>query len=230
MGKFIVIEGIDGSGKSTQIEFLRDYLKIHNINYKYIHFPRLNAPVYGEMIAKFLRGEYGESDHVNPYFVALLYAGDRENAKQLIQRWLKRDYLVLVDRYVCSNIAFQCAKYDRLEDKINISRWIGDLEYNYNKIPKPNLSLFLHVPFEFVKNKLSSERQGKDREYLMDKIDIHENSLDLQKNVESEYLNLVVNNKDFYQINCFCQKNGQILSPENIHKKIIKVLKRKLVL
>ena len=117
MEKFVAIEGLDGCGKSTQTNLLTQYFDSRGIKCKYLHFPRIDSPIYGELIARFLRGEFGDVRSVNPYLVALLYAGDRENAKPLIQDWLSRGYLVLVDRYVYSNVAFQCAKIDKLKEK-----------------------------------------------------------------------------------------------------------------
>lgn len=223
MSKFIVIEGLDGSGKSTQINLLERYFKSKNIRYKYIHFPRLETPIIGEMIAKFLRGELGNVDDVNPYLVALMYATDRKNANEMIKSWLNDEYLVLMDRYVYSNIAFQCAKVKSIEEKIKIKKWIKELEYEYNQIVKPDISLFLHVPFQVIEDRLKSKRVGSDRIYLQGEEDIHENNLVLQRNVEMEYLNLIKEDENFNLIECY-RDDKTLFNPEDICNKIIKIL------
>ncbi len=217
--KFVVIEGLDGSGKSTQIKLIKSYFKKNNIPYKYLHFPRTDSPIFGEMVAKFLRGDLGKINEVDPYLVALLYAGDRENAKTTINEWLKNN-LVLVDRYVYSNMAFQCAKIDDIKEKNKLRDWIRKMEFDYFKIPQPDLNLYLDVPFEFTKNKLSNNRQGDDREYLNGKTDIHEESIDFQEKVRQEYLYLAKNEPNYKIINC--KKNEfEILEPQEILNKII---------
>lgn len=223
MNKFIAIEGIDGSGKSTQIDLLTKYLDSEGHVYKYLHFPRTDSPIYGEMVAKFLRGEFGAVELVNPYFVSLLYAGDRENAKPIINNWLAKGYLVIVDRYVYSNIAFQCAKVGTQEKKKKLREWIIQLEYGYNKIPSPCISIYLHVPFEFAVSKLSNSRDGSSRAYLKGKDDIHESSIKLQTKVASEYSELVDRNEDICLVNCI-DRNKQILSPKVIHNEIVNIL------
>ena len=223
MGKFVDIEGLDGSGKSTQIRLLKSYLDSKKTRYKYLHFPRTDSPVYGQMVARFLRGEFGNVDTVNPYLVALLYAGDRENAKRIIKRWISEDYIVIVDRYVYSNIAFQCAKVDTSEEKKELEKWVLNLEYGYNKIASPSISIYLHVPLEFIINKLADRRPRNDRTYLNGKVDIHEASIELQKKVEIEYLKLVDKNSDFHIVNCSAT-DGNMLSPEVINSEIIKIL------
>ncbi len=220
--KFIVIEGIDACGKSTQINLLQQYLKKNKIKYKYLHFPRTDSPIYGELIAMFLRGDLGDINNVNPYLVALLYAGDRNNAKKIISGWLKNNYLVIADRYVYSNIAFQCAKFDNQDKKNKLKQWIKYLEFEYNKIPVPDFSLFLDVPFEFTIKKLTKERSGEDRDYLKGQKDIHEQSMEFQTKVRSEYLTLINEDAHFHLINCRLN-NKSILPAEKISEKIISI-------
>ena len=229
MKKFMVIEGLDGAGKSTQIKLLKAYLEKEGTEYRYIHFPRTDSqedsPVFGEMVANFLKGEYGAIDQVHPYLVALLYAGDRNNSKNLIKGWLENDAFVLLDRYVYSNIAFQGAKLQTIPEKQKLKDWIHHLEYEYHGIPQPSLSIFLHMNFEFVSQSLKKAREGEDREYLDGKSDIHEDSLDFQRNVEKEYLRLISEDDDFHLIDC-CDSKGRTLPPEEIHQKIIHLLKK----
>lgn len=220
--RFAVIEGLDGSGKSTQIKLLRNYLAENGIRYKYLHFPRTDAPVYGDLIARFLRGELGNISEVNPYLIALIYAGDRNDAKTQIQKWMEDGYFVLVDRYVFSNIAFQCAKQKDQKERDKLKKWILDLEYNYNHLPRPDVNLFLDVPFRFTQKQLSSNRVGEDREYLKGRDDIHEANLDFQKNVRDVYLSLKVE-KEFRILQCY-NKEEEIYSPDEIFSRIIKIL------
>ena len=186
--KLLVIEGLDGSGKSTQINQLQDYLQSRSIKYKYIHFPRVETGIYGDLIARFLRGDLGPLESVHPYLVALIYAGDRNDASTDIKQWLEDGYLVLLDRYVISNIAFQCAKMGEEKDQSILRDWIIDLEFEHFGLPRPDLNLFLDVPFSFTESKLMKQRSGEDRNYLNGKKDIHEESLDFQGRVRKIYL------------------------------------------
>jgi dTMP kinase len=217
--KFIVIEGLDGSGKSTQITHLKKYLDSENIKFKYLHFPRTDTAIYGDMIARFLRGEFGPIEAVNPYLVALLYAGDRDEAKSMIKEWLNDNYLVVVDRYVYSNIAFQCAKLDNDEEREKLRSWILNLEFSYHQIPQPDLCFYLDVPFEFTKKNLSNSRQGTDRDYLKGNIDIHENDISFQEKVRQMYLWQSKSSPIFRVIDCSTE-HKTVLKPEEIFQKI----------
>jgi len=221
--KFVVLEGLDGSGKSTQIKLLRDYLEKEKIRNQYLHFPRMDSPVYGDLIARFLRGEMGANNTVDPYLVALIYAGDRKDASSMIRNWLEQDYFVLVDRYVISNIAFQCAKLNAEKEQQQLNHWILNLEYEYFGIPVPDLNLFLDVPFEFTKAQLSSGRTGTDRSYLLGTTDIHENDLEFQMRVRQVYLSLGAKQKNFSVINCSAG-GDKVLPPNDIFNKIIKII------
>lgn len=199
---FIVLEGVDGSGKSTQIEKLRGMFAERGVESEYVHFPRFDAPFFGELIARFLRGELGGINEVDPYIVALLYAGDRRDAAAMIRRWLDTGKVVIADRYVYSNIGYQCAKVADETKRAALRRWIFDLEYEYFKIPQPDLSIFLDVPFAFTERKLAEAREGADREYLHGAKDIHESSLAFQKSVRDVYLDAVHHDRDLHVVDC----------------------------
>lgn len=219
--KFIVVEGLDGSGKSTQINLVEEYLQKQHIKSKFLHFPRPEAPFYGELISRFLRGELGAIDKVDPYVVALLYAGDRADAASIINHWLSEGYAVIADRYLYSNVAFQCAKLSGTGEKELLAKWIKELEYKYNKIPVPDLNLFLKVPKQFTQTSLQNKRTGNDRDYLKGNEDIHEADLNFQDKVRNIYLWQIKENNDFEEIDCEAA-DGSMLAPADIFNKIKK--------
>ncbi len=221
---FIAIEGLDGSGKSTQVEKLVKYFENKGLKTKLIHFPDTQSQVYGELIGKFLRGELGALETVNPHLIALLYAGDRNNAKEKIQKWLDEGYVVIADRYVFSNIAFQSAKLGTIHEQDRLSRWILETEYEYFKIPQPDLSIFLDVPAEFTEQQLTQKRKGEDRNYLNGQGDIHEADLEFQQKVRFIYMNQVAIRPNFKMVNCAVQ-NTEMGTPEEIFDKILPLIK-----
>lgn len=219
---FIVVEGLDGAGKSTQVARLTQWLESQGKRVEYLHFPRFSAPVYGELIARFLRGELGKIDEVNPYLVALIYAGDRAEAASMVRSWIAEGVVVLVDRYVLSNIAYQCAKLT--EGKKELKEWILDLEYSSNNIPQPTVTVFLDVPFKFTAAKLTEERTGDDRDYLKGKKDIHEASLDFQESVREVYLDHSAEN--YHIVECADMTTGDMLPIESISEKVNSIVQK----
>lgn len=222
--KLFVIEGLDGAGKSTQIKLLRQYLSQQKHNYEYLHFPRTDAPWFGELIARFLRGEFGSLDQVDPWLVAMLYAGDRKDASDMISGWLREEKIVILDRYTYSNIAYQCAKIDDDAKQDELRNWILKLEFEHFAIPKPDLNIFLDVPFKFTERKLTRERRGDDRNYLNGYNDIHENSLSFQEKVRRVYLKVAENDRRLVVVNCG-SADGSMLPPGIIFGRIIEIIK-----
>ena len=216
---FIVLEGLDGAGKSTQIKQLRALLSQRGIESEYIHFPRFEAPVFGELIARFLRGEIGSIESVDPYIVALLFAGDRADMAPQIRKWEAEGKVVIVDRYVYSNIGYQCAKIADADGQQRLKKWILDTEYGYYNIPRPDLSIFLDVPFSFTAKSLTEQRTGDDRAYLNGGSDIHESSLDLQQQVRRVYLEAAEVDESLKVIDC-SNSEGGMDSPEGIFARI----------
>ena len=203
---FIVLEGLDGAGKSTQIKLLEAFFAERGRSCVRLHFPRFDAPVYGELIASFLRGEFGSAD-----------------AARQLRAWLDEGRVVILDRYLYSNVAYQCAKLPAGEARERLRRWILDLEYGYHGIPEPDLSLFLDVPFAFTERKLTAGREGADRNYLQGGADVHESSLALQQRVREVYLEVAQRDPRLRTIDC-SDAAGGMDTPEGIFAKICRLL------
>ena len=215
----IVIEGLDGAGKSTQLKMVTAYFSSLGRKVEYLHFPRYSAPVYGELIAKFLRGDFGSIDQVHPQLVALLFAEDRRDAAAQIRSWMDQGRVVVLDRYVYSNIAFQCAKLPTRAESDALRDWIFDLEYKHFDIPRPTLNLFLDVPIGFVDAKLRASRKGGDRSYLEGKSDIHEADIHFQEKVRALYLEQCALDASFLRIDC-SDSEGHMLPAADIFRRI----------
>lgn len=218
-----VLEGLDGAGKSTQVKKLRAYLEGVFGSLEYIHFPRYDAPVYGDLISRFLRGDFGDNSSVHPQLVALLFAEDRHGATPEMKRTLAGGGAVLLDRYVYSNIAYQCAKLSDREAAADLREWIFNTEYGQFDLPKPDLNIFLDVPISFVEKKLTANRAGNDREYLGGAQDIHEADIEFQKRVRDIYREQCLKDSKFIRIDC-SDENGCMLPPDTIFEKIREVV------
>jgi dTMP kinase len=227
--KLLVIEGVDGAGKSTQIKLLKDFFSKKGYKCEYLHFPRTDTPYFGELITRFLRGEFGSLNEVDPYLVAMLYAGDRKDASMMINNWLSDGKIVLLDRYVYSNIAYQCGKLNEITAQNILMNWILSLEFTHFAIPKPDLNVFLDVPFAFTERNLANIRTGGDRDYLNGTKDIHEKSMEFQKKVRDIYLRISESDDGLAVVDC-SNNNGEMLTPSEIFDFIIKLFKeRKLI-
>lgn len=215
----VVLEGLDGAGKSTQVKKLRDYLESLFGEIEYIHFPRYDAPVYGSLISRFLRGDFGSNENVHPQLVALLFAEDRHGAAPQMKEKLAEGGTVLLDRYVYSNIAYQCAKLSDEKEAETLRDWIFNTEYGEFSLPRPDLNIFLDVPIGFVESKLRSQRGGTDRDYLEGAQDIHEADIEFQKRVRDIYRNQCRLDPRFIRIDC-SDEYGQMLPPGAIFAKV----------
>lgn len=169
MGKLIVIEGLDGSGKSTQLELLPIKLEKKGIESKTVSFPDYSDPS-STLVKMYLSGEFGERpDDVNAYAASLFYAVDRyASFKKHWGEYYNNGGVVISGRYVTSNAVHQMSKLDENEwDKY--SEWLFDLEYQKTAIPKPDLVIMLDMPPAVSQKMLSGRYSGDET-----KKDIHE--------------------------------------------------------
>lgn len=211
-GKFIVIEGSDGAGKTIQIQLLTAYLKKEEIPYQTISFPRYATSNAGQLIQRYLAGEFGDPTAFSPYMAALPYAMDRHQAKDKILKMLKVDQLVIADRYMYSNLAFQAAKL-KPKERDAFRDWLLHLEFEDNQIPKEDLVLYLYVPVEHAQRLMASRNK-----------DGHELNVEYQQEVEKEYL-LLAKRKNWVKIDCV--KNNKLLGKEQIHEMVLDALREK---
>lgn len=220
-GKLIVIDGTDGSGKGTQTDLLLKYLEDKKIKNKYIDFPRYYTSFHGQMVGRYLSGEFGSLESSSPYLTSLFYAMDRLTARDEIVDWLEEGNTVVANRYTTSSMAFQTARISK-EKREEFLKWLYEMEYKEHKLPKEDVVIFLYVPVE-ISQKLI-EQKAK-REYTKGKQkDINEANVAYQKEVLDLYLELSKKNPHWVVIKCVDNK-GKLLSIEKVHAKIIAALK-----
>lgn len=218
-GHFVVIEGTDGSGKTTQIQLLADKLDQTGVLYQVIDFPRYGENEYANLVSRYLKGEFGGVNDVSPYLASLPYAGDRLLAKPLIESWLEQGQLVIANRYVPSNKAHMAAKLQIDERQLFID-WIDNLEHNINGIPREELVILLYVPPEINQSNVDKKTE---RSYLEGKQrDIHEADLDYLSSSSQIYLQLAGQEPHWQVINCM--KDGVLRIPKDIHQDILQLL------
>ena len=225
MGKLIIIEGSDGSGKETQTNLLYKKLKERNFNIKKISFPNYESPA-SEPLKMYLSGEFGKDvNDVNSFAASTFFAVDRyASYKQDWEKFYKSGGIVLSDRYTTSNMVHQASKIENKEEKQIFLDWLIDLEWNKLGLPTPDVVIFLDVSPE-LSQKLMSDRKNKITGE--EKKDIHETNSEYLKNSYHNALNLA---KQYGWIIVSCETDGVLKNIEEINEDIIKKLSEKGVL
>ena len=225
-GLFLVIEGSDGVGKSSQVSLLAEYFRKTGRKTRSVHFPRLEALPYGEIIAAYLRGEFGSLEQVHPRLAALLFALDRREAAGELRNLIDSGAVVLADRYILSNLAYQGGRSGEQTERNNLQDWIEVLEYGRHAIPRPDFTLWLDVPPRFSRARIAAPRSGEDRTYLRGAEDIHEKSRTLQERAREEFLRLVAARPgEMTRVDCW-DTDGGMADAATVHERILDVLRR----
>lgn len=222
LGKLIAIEGIDGSGKRTQLDLLSGALTagkgVHRVYST--AFPQYDS-WFGKMVGQFLNGNFGSLDTVDPHFSALLYAGDRFETKPRLESALQAGNLVLVDRYVGSNLAHQTARVPK-EKRAEFWRWIKHLEYGIYDLPREDLILYLRVPPAEAQRLVA---QKSARSYTMAKQDILEASLRHLEQAADMY-DLLSREAPWLTIECFDVAQGAMRPPNAIAREVLAAVQK----
>ncbi len=220
-GKLIVIEGIDGSGKRTQVDFLARALAERGVAFTQVSFPRYDG-FFGKLVARFLNGEFGSLASVDPHFSALLYAGDRLESKPALEAALASGNTVLADRYIASNLAHQGARVPPAQREEFIA-WLKQLEYGVYGLPAEDLVLYLRVPAAEA-HRLAGER-GKlgARDYTKLRRDLQESDM-AHLEAASEVYDSLARQPHWTKIECFDSEAGALRAPEAIHAGLVEAM------
>ncbi len=219
MSKIIVIEGTDCSGKQTQSALLKERLIKDGYKVVEFSFPMYDTPtgqiVGGPYLGKSSIGEgvFPEgANNVSGKVASLYYAADRLYNIDKIKEYLKGDYLIILDRYTTSNMAHQGGKIKDKEERIRMFKWIETLEYDLLELPKPDIKLFLHLPYEYSKELFKNRKE-------LDQLETSEENM---INAERAYMELA-KMYDFLKIECV--KDEKIRSIEDISEEVYQKVK-----
>jgi dTMP kinase len=214
-GKLIAIEGIDGSGKRTQLDLLEKVLAARDFSAYSTGFPQYDS-FFGKMAGQFLNGEFGDLESLDPRLTALLYAGDRFEAKPKLLNALEAGKIVLVDRYVGSNLAHQTARVPAAK-RDEFIEWVEHLEYDIYDLPREDLILYLRVPPHEAQ---SLVKKKSARSYTTAKQDLLEASLDHLQDATAIY-DLLSRKPRWVTIECFDTARDEMRSPNEISQQLL---------
>jgi len=221
-GKFIVIEGTDGSGKGEQTIRLVNHLKDTGHEVIPFDFPRYGEPSCW-FITEYLKGGFGSLKEVGPKTASMFYALDRYAAAPQIRSAIDDGKMVVSNRYVASNLGHQGSKFSDTKEREQYFQWEYDLEYAINGIPKPDLNIILHVPAEIAQRLVD---QKSERKYLGGKKrDLHESDLGHLKHAEEVYIQLArLFPNDFVVVECV--EDNRLLSMDEVHERVWRIIEK----
>jgi dTMP kinase len=222
-GKLIALEGIDGSGKRTQLDLLAGELDARGLATFRISFPRYES-FFGKLVGRYLNGEFGSLETVDPHFSALLYAGDRLEAKPEIDAALSGGKIVLADRYIASNMAHQSARVPSAKRE-EFFAWLKRLEYGLYALPVEDLVVYLRVPVAEA-HRLVALKSA--RTYTSLKRDIQEADTKHLEETAIIYDRLATE-ANWARIDCINAVSGALYSPEEIHRAVLEAVETRIL-
>ena len=229
MAKLIVIEGTDCSGKETQSKMLVDKLNKEGIKSTILSFPMYNSPtgkiigacylgkeeICKEILKDGLTGLFEEkAPNVDPITSSLFYAADRRYNLPVLEKSMEEYDVIVLNRYTYSNMAHQAGKIENVNKRTFMFQMLDNLEFNVCKLPRPDKTIFLHVPYEMAIKLMKSRNEKSDQ---------NENDINHLKNAELTYLQLA----DYYNFETIkCFEDNKMKSIEEIHENIYNIVEK----
>lgn len=216
-GIFVVIDGIDGSGKATQARMLAERLAAEGKSVEKIDFPRYGTPVFGELLGECLAGKHGDFLHLDPKIASTLYALDRYEASVQIRKWLDEGKIVVADRFASSNQIHQGGKIIDTAKRDAFMSWLDKVEHEVLNIPRPDAVVYLRVPVEVSEGLLAKQRDAKNAALGEDAKDtVEKDRMYLERSFESaERLSTAPNWKTVD-----CVEGGDMRTRDAIHEEV----------
>ena len=212
-GKLIVIDGADGSGKATQSKLLVERLQSEGQQVRTLDFPQYANNHFGGLLRECLDGKRGDFLELDARIASTLYAADRFESANIICQWLEEGAVVVLDRYVSSNMLHQGGKIHDEKELHDFLKWLDTMEHGVFKIPRPDLIIYLEVPYSFRQNMLFTDNT---RTHL-DVVENHE-AHQLAAETNAKRLTATLNNWQ----TIVCSSNDALLSKEAIHQLVYK--------
>lgn len=217
MGLLIDIEGIDGTGKGTQSHKLVERLQHNGVSAQLISFPRYEATLFGHAVGDFLNGRFGSLEQVSPFLAALLFAGDRFESRNFLERARATYDVVVLDRYVVSNVAHQAAK-GRGAERQELMNWILQVEHSVFGMPHADLILLLDLPVAQAQTLVASKIP---RNYTLRQADIQEADPAYLESVREVYLELA---RDPHWRIVHCAEGSQTRAVDDIAEELWQIV------
>jgi dTMP kinase len=208
IGKLIVLDGTDGSGKATQTKKLLARLIAEKFAAETLDFPQYENNFFGRLVRRFVDGEFGKPADINPYLATVIYAADRFQSSGKIKQWLTEGKIVVLDRYASANQIHQGSKIIDDAEREKFLNWLDEMEFGVFGIPRPDLVIYLDVSTATAQG-LMHNRGGQDKT---------ENDIAHQVASREQSLRLISKLNNWQRI--ICEENGQILPIDAIHEKI----------
>lgn len=219
MATLIAIEGIDGAGKGTQAARLMASLRDAGLRVESLQFPRYGATTFGTAIGDFLNGRFGALQEVHPQLAAVLYAGDRFESRPLLMQMLAENDVVVLDRFVGSNLAHQGAKLDG-DERTRLIEWIENVEFEVYGLPRPDLTILIDMSSRMSRELVA--RKGA-RDYTDREADLQESDLPYLERVRRCYRALAEARTDWQMVDGL-NEDGSLRTIDEVGDEISRIV------